>query len=85
MKYFIGIDASGSKTDAILFSQDGCVVAREYTRGANAFDIGPTETAKRICDTVDQLLTSLPKGEKLAGLFGSVSVISFYPEVEDKV
>ncbi len=85
MKYYIGLDASGSKTDAILFTQDGNVIAREYTRGANAFDIGPTETAKRICDTVDQLLITLPHGEKLAGLFGSVSVISFYPEVEEIV
>ena len=85
MKYYIGLDASGSKSDGILFDAQGCVIAREYVRGANAFDIGPTETARRRCEIRDKLMESLPAGEKLAGLFGSVSVISFYPDVIEKV
>lgn len=85
MKYYIGLDASGSKSDGILFDAQGCVIAREYVRGANAFDIGPTETARRLCEISDKLMESLPAGEKLAGLFGSVSVISFYPDVIEKV
>lgn len=85
MKYYIALDSSGSKTDSILFDQKGKVLARDYCKGANAFDIGPDEAVKRICATIDRLKESLPANGKVAGIFGSVSVISFYPEIQDKV
>ena len=85
MKYYIAIDTGGSKTDSVLVEQTGNVLARVYGRGANAFDIGPTEAASRIVGTVEQLLQHLPANEKLSGVFGSVSVIHFYPEIQDKV
>ena len=38
MKYYIAIDAGGTKTDSVLFDQEGHVLARDLRRGANAFD-----------------------------------------------
>ncbi len=85
MKYFIALDSSGSKTDSILFDQTGNVLARDYCKGANAFDVGPAEAISRICATIDRLAEAIPEGGKLKGVFGSVSVISFYPEIQEKV
>ena len=85
MKYFISIDAGGNKTDSILFDQTGAVIAREFGRGANAFDIGPTEASTRLCAAVDSLKSHLPAGEKLSAVFGSVSAAFYYPEIEQYV
>lgn len=85
MKYFIAMDSSGSKTDSILFDQTGRIIARDYSKGANAFDIGPEKAISRICATIDRLLESVPGNGKVVGIYGSVSVISFYPEIQAKV
>ncbi len=85
MKYFIALDSSGSKTDSVLFDQNGNVIARDYSKGANAFDIGPQEAIKRLCDTIDRLFEAVPEGGEVAAIFGSVSVIFFYPEIQEKV
>lgn len=77
MKYFIALDSSGSKTDSVLFDQTGRIIARDYSKGANAFDIGPEKAISRICATIDRLLESVPGNGKVVGIYGSVSVISF--------
>ena len=53
MKYYIAIDAGGTKTDSVLFDQEGHVLARDLRRGANAFDLGPMEAAARISGAVE--------------------------------
>ena len=85
MKYYIAIDAGGNKTDSVLFDATGNVIAREFGRGANAFDIGPTEAGARICAAVDSLKSRLPAGEKLSAVFGSISVSYYYPEIQQRV
>ena len=85
MKYYLSIDAGGSKTDTVLVDQTGNVLAANRGRGANAFDIGPTEATARICEAIDEMLPYLPQGEKLSAVFGSVSVIYFYPEIQQRV
>ncbi|MBR6839181.1 MAG: hypothetical protein IKM82_01165 [Oscillospiraceae bacterium] len=85
MKYFIALDSGGYKTESVLFSEDGTVLAFERERGANAFDVGPEEAGKRICSVVDALMARLPEGEKLSGVFGSISVAFYYPEIEERV
>lgn len=85
MKYYIAIDAGGNKTDCVLFDETGTVLAREFGRGANALDIGPTEASNRICAAVDSLKVHIPAGGKLGAVFGSVSVVYFYPEIERAV
>jgi len=85
MKYYISIDAGGNKTDCVLFDQTGNVAACEFGRGANAFDIGPAETSARLCAAVDSLKKHIPSGDKLAGVFGSISAAYYYPEVEQHI
>lgn len=85
MKYYIALDSGGYKTESVLFAQDGTVLAYTRGRGANAFDIGPDEAAKRICDTVDDMMARLPEGGKLSGVFGSISVAFYYPEIQEQV
>ena len=85
MKYYIAIDAGGNKTDCVLFDGTGNVCAREFGRGANALDIGPVEASDRLCAAVDSLKNHIPAGGKLSAVFGSVSVVYYYPEIEKRV
>ncbi len=85
MRYFISIDASGSKTEAVLVDETGLVVAREKEQGANALDIGSALVIKRISDVINNLIAHIPSGGKLAQIFGSVSAIYYYPEIQDQV
>ena len=85
MKYYIALDSGGYKTQGVLFDQTGTVHAYEYGRGANAFDVGPEEATSRLCFTLDRLKDRLPAGEKIRGVFGSVSAVFYYPEIEEKI
>lgn len=81
MKYYIAIDAGGNKTNSVLFDQTGKVLARDLRRGANAFDVGPAEASARICGAIDVLTDALPAGERISGVYGSVSAAHYYPEI----
>ena len=75
MKYFIAIDSGGYKTQSVLFDQTGTVLAYDYGRGANAFDVGPEEATNRLIFSIDNLRDKLPAGEKIRGIFGSISLV----------
>lgn len=81
MKYYVAIDTGGMKTDSVLFTGDGQVLAHDLRRGANAFDVGPMEAAARICGAIDVLKEALPEGKKISGVYGSVSAAHYYPEI----
>lgn len=81
MKYFIAIDTGGTKTNSVLFDQEGRVLARDLRRGANAFDLGPMEAGARICGAITTLCEKLPEGEKISGVYGAVSAAHYYPEI----
>ena len=85
MKYFIALDSGGYKTQSVLFDQTGTVHAYDYGRGANAFDVGPEEATNRLIFSIDNLRDKLPAGEKLRGVFGSISVAFYYPEIEERI
>ena len=78
MKYYIAIDAGGTKTDSVLFDQEGHVLARDLRRGANAFDLGPMEAAARISGAVEMLQERLSEDAKISG---AVSAAHYYPEI----
>ncbi len=65
MKYYVAIDTGGMKTDSVLFTGDGQVLAHDLRRGANAFDVGPMEAGARICGAIEVLKEALPEGCKL--------------------
>ena len=81
MKYYIAIDAGGTKTDSVLFDQEGHVLARDLRRGANAFDLGPMEAAARISGAVEMLQERLSEDAKISGVYGAVSAAHYYPEI----
>lgn len=47
-KIYLGVDGGGSKTELVLFTEDGKCIARHVTHGANPNVIGVTESAERI-------------------------------------
>lgn len=70
MKYFIGMDGGGTKTDAVLFDDNGHILFREVNLGCNARDVG-TETAKnRLKDIFLRLADRAPDGEIESALCG---------------
>ncbi len=85
MKYYIALDSGGYKTESILFDETGEVLAYERGRGANAFDVGATEASDRIRATAENMRARVPEGGSIAGVFGSISVSHFYPEIEKRL
>ena len=60
MKYYIGIDAGGTKTEAILADQGGHIVKRIVRKGCNPMDIGVEETKSHILSVVNELTALSP-------------------------
>ena len=85
MKYYIAIDSGGYKTESILFEETGKVIAFERGRGANAFDVGVTEATDRLRSAAENMKARVPKGGEIRGVFGSISVSHFYPEIEQRI
>ena len=40
MRYFLAIDAGGTKTDAVVFDETGHIIYRDLSAGNNGMDIG---------------------------------------------
>lgn len=87
MKYMIGIDGGGTKTESVLFDETGHILARDICGGANALDLpgGIDDVQRLILDAVTRLQGKLPEGGELtavyAGLAGSVD---WFPGVLDR-
>lgn len=81
MTYHIALDSGGSKTESVLFSSDGRVLAKDRRAGANPMDIGLETAYGRYIGAVDALLEHLPAGEKIASLFGCVAGCDPFPQI----
>lgn len=68
----IGIDAGGTKTDAVLLRKDGTVLARKRFAGANPNACGLQTCAQTLCEAI----TSLSDGKAVAGVFAGVAGIT---------
>lgn len=71
MKYYIGIDAGGTKTEAILADDQGRIVYRLYRRGCNPMDIGAEAVRSVILDAAETLLEKI--SVPAAALYGGVA------------
>ena len=40
MNYLIAIDGGGTKTESVLFDENGTVFSRDIVKGVNALDVG---------------------------------------------
>ena len=63
MKYFIGIDGGGTKTDGILMQENGQVLARLAGGAANMQVVG----IERVCDEIKRLVDGLTARAGLTG------------------
>ena len=52
MKYIIGVDAGGTKTECILANTDGKVLSKTSAKGGNPLVIGIKNTAKNILSSI---------------------------------
>lgn len=66
---YLGIDAGGTKTDAVLFRSDGTVLRRKKLPGANPNSCG----LERAVEILSEALTLPQSGEDLRGVFAGVA------------
>lgn len=71
MRYCIAIDGGGSKTDALLFDENGHILHRQVGKGGNATDIGVAEAQARMWETLDAVFAAAP--ETVCALYGGIA------------
>lgn len=76
MKYYIAMDAGGSKTDSVLFDEYGHVLYCLSGPGVNPNDIGPDAAVKALCRQLERLRTAA--GNEISGAFAAISGIVGY-------
>lgn len=74
--YFIAFDTGGTKTDAVLFAQDGTVLRHTVTPGANPLDLGLEEACRRYRAAIDGLREGL--NMPIRCLYASIACIEHY-------
>lgn len=83
MEFLIGIDGGGTKTDAILCSEDGTVLKRVKASSSNANDIGFSTAVETLQGALNGLLQEYGgRQTKILGFFAGLSggSIGNYPE-----
>lgn len=82
MRYLIGIDGGGTKTESVLFTADGTVIGRDLTRGVNALDVGIEKSKSRVEGAIERLTARIPEGGELAVVYGGLAAcVDYFPGV----
>ncbi|MBR5742019.1 MAG: hypothetical protein IKX91_05620 [Firmicutes bacterium] len=81
MRYLIALDSGGTKTEAVLFREDGRIVARELTRGADALTMGADESKRRIRESLRSILGQAPG--PVSAVFAGIAGTPYYPDYEE--
>lgn len=76
MKYFIAMDAGGTKTDSVLLDGEGHVLYCLSGPGVNPNDIGPEAAALALCRQLRRLREAA--GDEITGAFAAVAGIVGY-------
>ena len=71
MEYYIGIDAGGTKTEAVLTDDTGRIIHRYLGEGCNPMDIGIPGVKARILSVVQELTAASPRTP--VSLYGGVA------------
>ena len=71
MNYYVGMDAGGTKTEAVLTDEQGHIISRLCTRGCNPMDIGPEAVKSTVLNTAKALLKHI--SEPIASLYGGIA------------
>src|SRR5579859_4994445 len=51
MRYVLGFDGGGTKTDCVLMDETGAIVARTRSGASNAVNVGPEASANALADS----------------------------------
>jgi N-acetylglucosamine kinase-like BadF-type ATPase len=73
MRYVLGLDGGGSKTECVVAREDGAVVGRARGGGVNRNFISAEGYERSVHDAVQGALDSAPQVRELAGAVGSMS------------
>lgn len=85
MKYYIGIDAGGGKTNVVLVEETGKVIKHILGSSANPFDIGADVASQRIITVLKELVKEVPADGFLRAIYCSVSAIHYFPHLRDNI
>ncbi len=82
MNYLIAIDGGGTKTESVLFDENGTVFSRDIVKGVNALDVGMECAKERILETLNHLIASISQGEKISTVYGGLAAcVDYFPGV----
>lgn len=71
MRYFIGIDSGGTKTDTVLFDETGHILLRDIALGCNELDNGPETARARLEEIVLRVVKAAPG--PIAAIVGGIA------------
>jgi len=71
MRYFLAIDAGGTKTDAVVFDETGHILCRDVSAGNNGMDIGKDLAVERLLTVLNRVSAAAP--EKFAAIYGGIA------------
>lgn len=75
-EYFIGMDVGGTKSDTVLFANDGTVLKRAVLPGANPLDVGFDEACARYLRALDAVREGFDG--QLRCIYAGVACASFF-------
>ena len=56
MRYIIGVDGGGTKTEIVLCDQNGCVIFRKVGNSSNPNDIGKEKAVEVVSNLIRDVL-----------------------------
>lgn len=76
MRYVIGVDSGGTKTEAVLVDETGHIILRDVSSGCNAMDIGEEEAKRRLQETLTRICEASP--EKVSAFYGGIAGTDYF-------
>ena len=71
MRYFLAIDAGGTKTDAVVFDETGHILYRDLSAGNNGMDIGQEAAIQRLLDVLERVSKTAP--DRFTAMYGGIA------------
>lgn len=71
MRYFLAIDAGGTKTDAVVFDETGHIICRDLSAGNNGMDIGKELAVERLLGVLQRTSATVP--ERFTAIYGGIA------------
>ncbi len=80
MRTFIALDSGGTKTETVLFREDGRILVREVTPGADALTMGDAVSQERVAEALSRVLERA--SEPVDTVFAGIAGTPYYPSYE---